>query len=215
MGKIPRQKCGGSHFGGGHDLINKIKGLMKTLTTMNKQRFNNKAYFRRTRCKGGGERLGIPGRITLARVYFIYNCQSKRVHTSTSFTIKNDVFARASTAYNKPENNLQTGKAPVGRTLGERGWRIAHDPAEYCASSVRRTNNVSDEKFRTAAFPVRTHMLACVYICSIYLAHVYPRKYILYEIEVVFREAVGGSDTPYARSCVCTANDISTGNAFL
>lgn len=128
MGKNPRQKCGGSHFGGGHVFIYKIKGLMKTLATMTKQRFNNKAYFRSTRCRGGGERLGVPGKITMARVCFIYNCQSERVHTSTSFTIKNDVFARASNAYNKPENNLQTGKAPVGRTLGWRWWRIAHDP---------------------------------------------------------------------------------------
>jgi len=189
------------------------------LVTMNNQRFNNKAYFRSTRYKGGDEPLGVPGRITLARVYFIYNCQSKRVHTSTPFTIKNDVFARASTAYNKPENNLQTSKAPVGWTLGGTGWRIAHEPVEYCASSVRRTNNVSDEKFGTTAFPIPTHMLACMYICYIYLTHVYPRKYILYKIEVVFREAVGGSDIPHARACirvcVCIANDISTGNAFL
>lgn len=201
MGKNPQQKCGGSLFGGRRDFASKIKGLMKTLVTVNKQQFNNKAYSRGTRYRSGGGPLGVPGRITLARVYFIYNCQSKRVHTSTSFTIKNDVFTCASTAYNKPENNLQTSKAPVGRTLGRRGWRIEHDPAEYCASSVRRTNNVSDEKFGTTVFPVRTHMLACVYICYIYLTHVYPRKYILYKIEVVFREAVGGSDIPYARAC--------------
>lgn len=48
IGKNPQQKCGGSHLGGRRDFASKIKGLMKTLVTVNKQQFNNKAYSRGT-----------------------------------------------------------------------------------------------------------------------------------------------------------------------
>jgi len=64
----------------------------------------------------------------------------------------------------------------------------------------------------------RARSRVCVYICSIYLANVYtyPWKYILlYEIEVVVGEAVGGSDT---RECLWVQKyDIifTMGNAFL
>lgn len=164
---------------------------MKTFATIQQQ----SVFSQQVHDAGAASGWVFRGKITLARVYFIYNCQSKRVHTSTSFTIKNDVFARTT-------NQRIIYKPAKPDRRSDFRWEGVEDCAEYCAS-VRRTSNVSDEKFGTAVFLVRTHMLACVFICSSYLAHVYPQKYKLHQIEVAFIEFVCGSDTPHV--CMCIA----------
>lgn len=55
------EKCGGLsfYFGGGRNFVFKIKYLIETLATMNKQRINNKAYFQNT--TKGRQTVGCSG----------------------------------------------------------------------------------------------------------------------------------------------------------